>query len=254
MFRRLPMLLVLLAALPSLAAAPVLQDPGLYDYLGDLDGKTGIGLTLHQRDGQKVSGSYYYKKYLKDIPLSGEFTGERDLVLRENDAKGQPAGTFALHFAESDPRHTRTGDALTVDVLTGKWTSADQSKSYPVYLALSTIVGAPAGQRYRVAGASDDASVERNVQAFCAAVERGDRKAVAGDLAYPVTFSLEGRRSRASSEQEFLTDYDRIFTPKFVERIRHAIPHNMFANSQGIMIGDGAVWFDEKGRAKALNN
>jgi hypothetical protein len=191
MLCRLPILLAFLIALPLLAAAPLLQDPGLYDYLGDLDGKTIIGMTLHQRDRQRVSGSYFYKKYLKDIPLTGEFTGERDLVLRESDTTGQLAGTFTLHFAESDPRHTRGGDApLTVDVLTGKWTSADQSKSYPVYLALSTIVGGTADHRYRVAGASDDASVERNVQAFCAAVEKGDRQAVAGHVSYPVMFSL----------------------------------------------------------------
>lgn len=248
-------LIVFLAALPLLAAAPLLDDPGLYDYLGDLDGKTVIGLTLHQRSGDKVTGSYFYKKYLKDIPLSGEFTGERDLVLRESDADGKPAGTFTLRFAESDPRHKRTGDTLTVDVLTGKWTSADGSKTYPVYLALSQIVGgASDGKRYRIAGAGDDASVERRVQAFCAAVDKGDRKAVAGVIAYPVTFSLEGKRSHASNEQEFLADYDRIFTAQFVERIRNSIPHNMFANSQGIMIGDGAAWFDDKGRVKALNN
>lgn len=254
MFRRLPIFL-LLAGLTLLAATPLLQDPGLYDYIGDLDGKMVIGLTLHQRDGQKVIGSYFYKKYLKDIPLSGEFTGERDLLLRENDAKGQPAGMFTLHFAESDPRHPRTGDKLTVDVLTGKWDSADRAKSFPVYLALvQALPGATDGKRYWVAGASDDVSVDRNVQAFCAAVEKDDRQAVAGHLAFPVTFSLEGRRSRATNAQEFLADYDRIFTPKFVERIRNAIPHNMFANSQGIMIGDGAVWFDENGRARALNN
>ena len=254
MLRRRLIFLVALFALRLFAATPLLQDPGLYDYLGDRDGKTVIGMTLHQRDGQKVNGSYYYKRYLKDIALTGEFTGERDLVLRENDTKGQLAGTFTLHFAESDPRHTRTGDALTVDVLAGKWTSADQSKSYSVYLALSTVVGGTAGQRYRVAGASDDALVERNVQAFCTAVKEGDRKTAAGLVSYPAMFSLDGRRSRARNEQEFLADYDQIFTEKFVEKIRNSIPHNMFANSQGIMIGDGAVWFNEKGRVKALNN
>jgi hypothetical protein len=253
--RRHSILLIFLLALPLLAAAPLLQDPGLYDYIGDLDGKTAIGLTLHQRDGQKVSGSYFYKKYLKDIPLAGEFTGDCDLVLRENDAKGQSAGTFNLHFAESDPRHMRSGDALTVDVLTGKWTSSDQSKSSPVYLALTTIAaGATDGKRYAAAGATDDALVERSVQAFCAAVGAGDRKAVASHLSYPVAFSIGGKRSRARNEQEFLGDYDRIFTAKFVERLRAAVPHNMFANAQGIMIADGAVWFDDKGRAVALNN
>lgn len=256
MLRRFFILWMLTLALPLLAAAPLLQDPGLYDYVGDLDGKTVIGLTLQGRDGQKILGSYFYKKYLKDIPLTGEFTSDRDLVLRENDTNGKPAGTFALHFAESDPRHTKGGDTpLAVDVLIGKWTSADQSKSYPVYLALSTIVtGGSEGERYTVAGAGDDGIVEQNAQAFCAAVAKGDRKGVAIQIAYPLAFSVGGERSRAQNEREFLDDYNRIFTPGFVERIRKGIPHNMFANAQGIMIADGAVWFDDKGHVKALNN
>jgi len=257
MLRRFLLFLVsILFALPLAASAPLLQDPGLYDYLGDLDGKTGIGLTLHRRAGDKVTGYYFYKRYLKDIPLSGEFTGERDLELREMDASGKLAGTFTLHFAESDPKH-RIGDGktlLTVDVLTGTWTSADQSKSYPVYLGLTTIVGAEEGKRYAVAGSTDDASVEKSVQAFCAAVLKGDRNTVAGLVHYPAAFSVKGRRTKARNDQEFLADYDEIFTPRFLEKIRDAVPHNMFANSEGIMIADGAVWFDEKGRVKALNN
>jgi hypothetical protein len=57
-----------------------------------------------------------------------------------------------------------------------------------------------------------------------------------------------------SHEQEFLSNYDSIFTGNFIERVRGAIPHNMFANAEGIKIADGAVWFDEKGKVKALNN
>ena len=124
-----------------------------------------------------------------------------------------------------------------------------------MYLALGTIVpGASDGKRYQMAGATDDALVERNAQAFCAAVGKGDRKAAANHVTYPLAFSLNGKRARAANEQEFLSNYDRIFTAKFVDRIRGAIPHNMFANAQGIMIADGAVWFDEAGRVKALNN
>jgi hypothetical protein len=237
-------------------AAEPLADPGLYDYTGDLDGKILIGLSLHQRDGQKLAGSYFYKRYLKDIPLTGEFTADRDVVLHENDAQGKPAGKFALHFAEKDPRHKRGGDAqLTIDVLTGTWTSADGKKTLPVYLAFAQILpGAEEGHRYRVAGAEDDALVERNAQAFCRAVEKGDRQAVASTVRYPVAYSLNGKRTKAANEQEFLKNYDRIFTPKFVSRIRAAVPHNMFARDLGIMLADGAVWFDEKARVFALNN
>lgn len=256
MLRRSFLLCFLLVFAALAFAAEPLADPGLYDYTGDLDGKILVGLTLRQRDAQKLTGSYFYKRYLKDIPLTGEFTAERDLVLRENDAQGKPAGTFTLHFAEKDPRHKRGGDApLTIDVLTGTWTSADGKKTLPVYLALAQILpGAEEGHRYRVAGAADDALIERNAQAFCRAVEKGDRQAVASAVHYPLAYSLNGKRAKAANEQEFLKNYDRIFSPKFVSRIRAAVPHNMFARDQGIMLADGAVWFDEKGKVFALNN
>ena len=252
---RYSLILILLLAGPSLAAQ-LLDERGLYDYAGDLDhGKLRIGLTLFQRDGQRVSGSYFYRKHLKDIPLSGEFTGERDLVLKEKGAAGQVAGTFRLHFAEQDPRHSRSNGApLTIDVLTGTWMNGGGSKTYPVYLALTQILpGAEVGHRYRVAGAEDDTVVERNAQAFWRAVVRGDRSQVAKVLRYPVSFSIGGKRTTAGNSQSFLSMYDRLFTKKFVGRIREGVPHNMFANAQGIMLADGAVWFDAEARVFALN-
>ena len=245
---------VVLLAVTAFAERP-LDEPGLYDYSGDLDGKIVIGLTLHQRDGQKLTGSYFYTRYLKDIPLSGEFTGERDLVLRENDAQGKPAGTFTLHFAESDPRHRLSSAApLADDVLTGTWTSADNARSLAVYLGLAHIVYGESGHRYRAAGADDDSLIERNAQAFCRAVAKGDRQEVAKLTQYPVAFSLGGKRVKAASAEEFLKYYDRIFTSNFRARIRTGVPHNMFARDQGIMLADGAVWFDDKGKVVALNN
>jgi hypothetical protein len=73
---RFLLLAVILLIATLLFAAEPLADPGLYDYSGDLDGKISIGLTLHQREGQRLTGSYFYKRYLKDISLTGEFTGE----------------------------------------------------------------------------------------------------------------------------------------------------------------------------------
>ena len=237
-------------------ASKLLSEPGLYDYAGDLGEKTVIGLTLHRRDGEKVTGSYFYKKYLKDIPLNGEFTAERDLVLREDDAKGQLAGAFTLHFADKDPRHKRGDDQpLTIDVLTGTWASADKSKTLPVYLSLTQIVAGGSGnRRYQVAGAANDAVVEEGAQKFCAAVEKGNRKAVAENLSYPVAFSVGGKRSKAANAEEFISHYDEIFTPKFVARIKDAVPHHLFANAQGIMLADGAVWLNPQGKVFAINN
>jgi hypothetical protein len=53
---------------------------------------------------------------------------------------------------------------------------------------------------------------------------------------------------------EFLKNYDTIFSKAFVAKIAGGVPHHMFANAQGIMIADGAVWFDENGKARNFNN
>jgi hypothetical protein len=226
------------------------------DYRGDLGGTIVIGLSLEESQGrQQLRGVYFYKKYLKDLPLEGEYTGERAIVLRERGANGVVNGIFALRFADRDPRGS-VGDArLDQEVLVGEWISADSTKQYPVYLRLrGTTRLSPGQNRYAVAGAMDDAGVEHNVQAFYRGVLAGTRKTAARYVAYPVSFFLYGRRRTASNAAEFLKFYPAIFTNDFVNRIARDVPHHMFANTEGIMLADGAVWFDAQGKVRQLNN
>jgi hypothetical protein len=75
------------------------------DYRGDLGGTIVIGLSLEDsQDRTQLRGIYFYKKYLKDLSLEGEYTGERAIVLRERGANGVVSGIFALRFADRDPR------------------------------------------------------------------------------------------------------------------------------------------------------
>ena len=75
------------------------------DYRGDLKKSVVIGLSLQDtHDHKKLQGVYFYKKYLQDLHLEGEYVGERDIVLRERDAEGVSRGVFALKFVEQDPR------------------------------------------------------------------------------------------------------------------------------------------------------
>jgi hypothetical protein len=61
-------------------------------------------------------------------------------------------------------------------------------------------------------------------------------------------------RQKIANSAEFVKVYDPLFTPAFVAKIITGIPHPMFANAQGIMLADGAVWFNENGKAIAFNN
>lgn len=67
--------------------------------------------------GKKVTGSYFYDKYKKDIALNGERTGE-SLRMEESDGKGIITGRIAASFVSPTD-------------MKGDWTSADGKRTLP---------------------------------------------------------------------------------------------------------------------------
>jgi hypothetical protein len=100
-------------------------------------------------------------------------------------------------------------------------------------------------------------SIEKSAIAFRRGVVSGDKKTVAHAIQYPITVYLDGEREhqkKIKTSADFLAVYDRIFLPRYVKKITEDVPLLMFSNSQGIMLGDGDVWFDFKGKVIALNS
>jgi hypothetical protein len=247
--------LVLLFGLFLVAAAEVygqLQEGSCGVYVGTLGESTGIGMSLSV-NGKELEGAYFYRRYLTDIPLKGNPTGEREIILRETDSGGAENGTFHLHLSEHDSHHGSTA-VLQGEVLQGTWSSADGSKTYAVALRLQHSCAKPGRREYEAAGAKNDALVEKNAQAFYAAVLHGEPEEAAKYVSYPCTVFRGGKRVFLKGEADFLKSYDAIFTKAFLARIATGVPHHMFANYQGIMIADGAVWFDAEGKARNFNN
>ena len=61
---------------------------------------------------------------------------------------------------------------------------------------------------------------------------------------YPIKINLEGKKITFKSAQELLKRYDDIFDPMLVNVIQAQKYENVFANTQGIMIGEsGELWF-----------
>ena len=226
------------------------------DYIGSLGKRSVIGLSLENTDSNhRVRGFYFYKQHLTDIALEGERDGENSIVLREvSQNSGAAPNTFHLRYPSQDPKGKLKGRNLHREVLVGDWHSADGRKILPVYLKLigeARYFGNVG--RYAVAGATDAGEVERSIQSFYRSVIAGNRKGTADQTHFPVSVYLEGKPV-AVMREKFLRLYPRIFTPSFVRRIAAGIPHRMFANADGIMIANGAVWFDNQGKAFRINN
>jgi hypothetical protein len=110
----------LLFAAFSTAAAGECPAPGsaveLFGTIGK-DLRISMNLTFQN---ERLSGSYAYVKYEKNIPLSGICTGG-SLTLQESDASGRPTAFFRGSFAKPQ----------TVE---GTWSTVDGKKSLPFHL------------------------------------------------------------------------------------------------------------------------
>ena len=76
------------------------------------------------------------------------------------------------------------------------------------------------------------------------AVRSNDRNAVASMIAYPVRVNSNGKSRSYSNRRALLADYDQVFTARVRSAILNQRFEQLFGRDQGVMIGDGAVWFD----------
>lgn len=79
---------------------------------------------------------------------------------------------------------------------------------------------------------------------FQRAVSHQDKQQVASMLSYPITTQVAGRDRILLNKKDFLAVYDKIFTHSLQDVVRHQRYEKLFANSDGVMIGEqGEIWF-----------
>lgn len=241
---RTTFLIALLSPIPAMASCNDVADSHpLHEYAGDIGGKYKIQLTLVFKGGS-VEGEYFYLSQLKDIPLRGAVSHDKNsLVLEERTANGEVAATF-------------TG-ALSADCgqFEGSWQKTGSTDKLPYKLKHIESNGGELGHRYFTAGAESDAVVHANAYKFWLGVKNGDKKAVTSVLAYPVRAQIAGKKTNFRNASQFSASYDAIFTPAYRKAIIDSVPHNMGSSWRGIMLGEkGEVWLNHLGQPFALNN
>jgi hypothetical protein len=221
-------------------------------FLHNYDGAIGdipIGMTLIS-DGSdklgfpgKITGTYFYVKWLKDIEIRGTVDSERNFVFYEYDKAGNTTGSFKGRFSKSGGGE-----------LIGTWSGPDGTGGKPFNLVLDNVSSGEIGGRYSRAGVEDDAALEKSAQRFRKAVISRDKQIVAGLIDYPISVTIAGKRRKLSSRAAVIANYDQIFSHKFVEAIRESAPHNMFVRYDGVSLGPGLIWFGSDGKVIAVNN
>lgn len=230
-----------------------LETGWLWNYNGTIGDKYRVRLTLTRTHGE-VSGVYFYSTQLKDIRVKGRIFDGGRIDLDELDTGGRVTARFEAEFPTEDPRGKLHG-TLHCEVIVGSWHKIDTAQTLPVYLSLADGTSGTLEHMYAVAGAQDDSLVNRRAFRFWQAVEMGDKATVASLIAYPIKVHVAGGVLKTiRSRNELMSQYDAIFSPAYRKAISDAMPRNMFARDQGIMLGRGEVWFDANGEVIALNN
>lgn len=202
-----------------------------------------------------LKGEYFYVAYLTDIPFEGEIGDDRSITIYELGDNNKRTAIIKGQFSETDPQHHFASKAkLESEVIIGTWSRLDGSGILPVYLCSQSDTFADIEHRYIDAGVQDDKALENKVRAFRNAVLSGDKLAVSSMINYPITITLDNKHRVIDNSDGLLKDFSRIFNARFVRSIKDAVPHNMFARYDGVMLGNGEVWFDADGKVKALNN
>jgi hypothetical protein len=84
---------------------------------------------------------------------------------------------------------------------------------------------------------------EAFLRALKQAVAGADAPAVAAMVSNPLGIGVGGDRVTIRSQEEFLARYEEIVTPDVASAIEKQSYAGVFANADGVMIGDGEVWF-----------
>jgi hypothetical protein len=75
------------------------------------------------------------------------------------------------------------------------------------------------------------------------AVSAGDRNQIAGMVSYPFKTHLSGSAVSLANPRQFVAHFDELLPPTSLAAITAQSFEGLFANSQGVMIGRGEVWF-----------
>ncbi len=78
-----------------------------------------------------------------------------------------------------------------------------------------------------------------------ALVKADDRQQIAGMIRYPLNVYSAKRHRRISNPGAFVSGYPVLFSPAVKKAIEQQSPECLFGNWQGVMIGNGEVWFEE---------
>ena len=205
-------------------------------------GTTQAGMTIEVKQGTITGGHYFIAGDLRDIPITGGAVHDGHIAVFAADGS-----TFDFRFRSNGSEH---GEELTFDNSVGLvGTRQKNERVEKVNLGFLTMGQPSGGRRYAFTTNLSDPDFESIVRNWRIAVLSGNRKAAAKYTHFPLRVNEHRRRRTIRTAEELSNQWNRIFTPEFLSRIKRDLPHDMLGESASnlVMLGAGDVYFGDEG-------
>ncbi|ANL47472.1 MULTISPECIES: hypothetical protein [Rhizobium] len=88
----------------------------------------------------------------------------------------------------------------------------------------------------------DAAGFDRPLRQLVLAMRSGDAETVAGLAEYPLTVKANGEIYNVENAEDFIENFDDLVTPETRRAVGRQQYEDLFVNSDGVMLANGAVW------------
>ncbi|WP_221139744.1 hypothetical protein [Rhizobium sp. NZLR10] len=88
----------------------------------------------------------------------------------------------------------------------------------------------------------DAAGFDRPLRQLVQAMRSGDAETIAGLAEYPLTVKADGESYDVESAEDFIDNFGDLVTPETRSAVGRQQYQDLFVNSDGVMLANGAVW------------
>ncbi|MBB3133293.1 hypothetical protein FHS26_000997 [Rhizobium pisi] len=88
----------------------------------------------------------------------------------------------------------------------------------------------------------DAAGFDRPLRQLVRAMRSGDAEAIAGLVEYPLTVKANGETYDVENAEDFVENFDDLVTAETRRTVGRQQYQDLFVNSDGVMLANGAVW------------
>jgi hypothetical protein len=212
-------------------------------------GTTQAGMTLEVKQETITGGYYFTANDLRDIPITGSLRDGRIVI------SGADGSSFDFRFKSNASEH---GEELSFDNSVGligtRQYNGKVEKVDLRFLTMGQSTGLSTGQspedrRYAFTTDLSDMDFESIVRKWRLAVLSGNRKEAAKYTHFPLRVNAQHKHRTIRTPAELFAQWDRIFTPAYLSRIKKDLPHDMLGENSSLLVtlGPGDVWFGDKG-------